>query len=494
VPAEFQRKKGEDVKTTFFARLKIPHVFTLLTGVVLFCSLLTYVVPSGSYQRESRTYGELTRTVVLPGTYEQLPKQYSLKGTILGDQVENRATPVGLVGFLSAIPRGMEAAADIIFFIFIIGGVFGILQRTGTIAALIQKLLDRFAHSGPLLTVVLMTTLAVGGSTLGMGEEFIPLVPIFLIVANRLGYDRIYGLALVSLSSAVGFASATTNPFTVQIAQGIAEIPPGSGLLFRLAFFACSLVVMLVYVLRYGSRVKADPTRSLLGKDGFQLPDHQFKRQALTAAHLWILLAAAVIFAFVLYAVQSLGWWLAEMSGGFLLIGFAAAAIARLSISETTQAFVKGMEEMVVAALVVGFARGIQVVLVDGQIMDSLIYAAAGLLQIFPRYIAAEGMFLFQSVLNFFIPSGSGQAAVTMPLMAPLADVLGLTRQTAVFAFTSGDGLSNTLIPTSGVLMAMLALAKIPYEKWLRFVFPLFVQLSLLAGIFLAIAVWIDFQ
>ena len=482
------------MKTTFFARLQIPHVFTLLTGVVLFCSLLTYIVPSGSYQRESRTYGELTRTVVLPGTYEQLPKHFSPKGILLGDPVENHATPVGLVGFLSAIPRGMEEAADIIFFIFIIGGVFGILQRTGTIAALIQKLLDRFAHSGPLLTVVLMTALAVGGSTLRMGEEFIPLVPIFLIVANRLGYDRIYGLALVSLSSAVGFASATTNPFTVQIAQGIAEIPPGSGLLFRLIFFACSLVVMLAYVLRYGSRVKADPTRSLLGEDGFKLTDHHFERQALTAAHLWILLAAAVIFAFVLYAVQSLGWWLAEMSGGFLLIGFAAAAIARLPISETTRAFVKGMEEMVVAALVVGFARGIQVVLVDGQIMDSLIYAAASLLQIFPRYVAAEGMFLFQSFLNFFIPSGSGQAAVTMPLMAPLADVLGLTRQTAVFAITSGDGFSNTQIPTSGVLMAKLALAKIPYEKWLRFVFPLFVQLSLLAGIFLAIAVWIDFQ
>nr|NIV03487.1 TIGR00366 family protein [Calditrichia bacterium]NIV71707.1 TIGR00366 family protein [Calditrichia bacterium]NIV98379.1 TIGR00366 family protein [Candidatus Saccharibacteria bacterium]NIW79338.1 TIGR00366 family protein [Calditrichia bacterium] len=170
-----------------------------------------------------------------------------------------------------------------------------------------------------------------------------------------------------------------------------------------------------------------------------------------------------------------------------------ATIFSRLSISEATKAFVKGMEEMVVAALVVGFARGIQVVLNDGQILDTLIYSAASLLQYFPNFVAAEGMLIFQTILNFFIPSGSGQAAVTMPLMAPLADVLGLTRQTAIFAFTSGDGFSNTIIPTSGVLMAMLSLAKIPYERWIRFMFPLFLQLWILAAIFLAIAVLINY-
>ena len=198
------------------------------------------------------------------------------------------------------------------------------------------------------------------------------------------------------------------------------------------------------------------------------------------------------IFAFILYSVQELGWWLNEMAGGFLLMGIAAILICRLPVSDATRAFVKGMEGMVVAALVVGFARGIQVVLEDAQVLDTFIYAAAQLLRDFPDVIAAEGMLLFQSSLNFFIPSGSGQAAVTMPLMAPLADVLGLTRQTAVFAFTCGDGFSNTIIPTSGVLMAMLSLAGIPYEKWLRFILPLFCMLMGLAAIFLAIAVWIE--
>jgi len=203
---------------------------------------------------------------------------------------------------------------------------------------------------------------------------------------------------------------------------------------------------------------------------------------------------SVIVFSIIVYAVQEMGWWLAEMAGGFILIGFLAAIIARLSVEDTTKAFIKGMEEMVVAALVVGFAKGIQVVLMEGQIMDTLIYAAAGVLENFPKMVAAEGMLIFQTLLNFFIPSGSGQAATTMPLMTPLADVLGLSRQIAVFAFTCGDGFSNCLIPTSGTLMAMLALAKIPYAKWLKFILPLFLMLMTIAGIFIAIAVSIDLQ
>lgn len=477
-----------------FGKLKIPHVFVLLTGVILVCSIATYFVPSGEYQREERTYGELTRTVVIPGTYETQPKHYSARGLVLGDDVDGRATPVSLLQFLSAIPRGMEGAADIIFFIFIIGGVFGILQRTGTISAVLHALLDRFSNSGPLLTVVLMAVVGVGGSTLGMGEEFIPLVPVFLIVSKELGYDRIYGLAIVMLGADIGFASATTNPFTVQIAQGIAEIPLGSGLWFRIIFFVICLGVTMGYVLRYGARIKKDPANSLMAGDPFELPDYDsHAKERLKPSHIWIVIASAIIFAFIIFAVQRMGWWLAEMGGGFILMGLVAMWIARLPIAEATKAFVKGMEDMIVAALVVGFAKGIQVVLVDGQIMDTVIFSAASVLQNFSNYVAAAGMLVFQTTLNFFIPSGSGQAAVTMPLMAPLSDVLGLSRQVAVFAFTCGDGFSNTIVPTSGVLMAMLSLAGIPWQKWVRFVLPLFLILIGISTVFLCIAVAINY-
>jgi uncharacterized ion transporter superfamily protein YfcC len=334
-----------------------------------------------------------------------------------------------------------------------------------------------------------MTAIGIGGSTLGMGEEFIPLVPIFLIVAKEIGCDRIFGVALVYVAGAVGFAAATTNPFTVNIAQEIAGLPLNSAMSFRLLFFVACMTVTLVYMLRYGSRIRRDPSTSLMAGDDFELPGDDIEPPTLRTAHVVILVACIAIFVFILYAVQEMGWWLTQMAGGFILMGLVATAVARLPVREATRAAVRGMEEMTVAALVVGFARGITVVLEEGQILDTLIFSAAAVLQHVPRYVAAEGMLVFQAILNFFIPSGSGQAAVTMPLMAPLADVLGLTRQTAVFAFTCGDGFSNTVIPTSGILMASLGLAHVPYDRWLRFMAPLLLQLLVLAAAFMAIAV-----
>lgn len=475
-------------------RIKMPHVFALLTMVILGCALLTWIVPSGAFERESKVIEGTTRTLVVPGSYEQIPKHYSLEAATVGEKVEGRAAPVGLHGFLSAIPRGMEQAADIIFFIFMIGGAFGILQRTGVIAASINKLLEKLGGNGPLLTAAIMFVIALGGSTLGMGEEFIPLVPVFLIVSMRLGYDRIYGMAMVILAAQMGFAAATTNPFTVGVAQGIAELPLISGWQLRVAFFVCCYAVTLTYMLRYGARLKADPSASYLDDgDEFHIEDPP-ETEAFGARHVWIVIACVAIFAGVLYAVTTMGWWMADMGGGFFLMGVIAAAIAGLSLNEAARAFVKGMEEMVVAALVVGFAKGIQVVLTDGQILDTVIFHATNFLGELPKVIAVQGMFLVQTGLNFLIPSGSGQAAVTMPLMAPIADILGVTRQTAVFAFQCGDGFSNLIIPTSAILMSMLALAKIPYERWLRFMAPLLLQLLLLSAVFLTIAVYIGYK
>lgn len=480
-------------RTARLARVRVPHVFPLLLGVILICALLTYVIPAGEYRREEVRIGQGTRTVVVPGTYRRLPKDVTLEGVVAGRAEGDRASPTSAVGLLTAVPRGMAGAADIIFLIFIVGGAFGILQRAGTIAAVIHALLDRFAGSGPLLTIVLMTAVGAGGSTLGMGEELIPLVPVFLMVSREMGRDRVFGVALVYLGAAVGFAAATTNPFTVQIAQGIAGVPPGSGFGFRLVFFAAAMLVAIVHVERYGRRVQADGSRSLVPGDGVAATAAPVRRVPLTGSQLAIVVSAALIFAGTLYAIQTRGWWLAELSGGFLLIGIVAAALARLSVADATAAFVRGLEEMSVAALVVGFAKGIQVVLEDARVLDTIVHGAADALIGFPTIVAAQGMLLFQTALNFFIPSGSGQAAVTMPLMAPLADVLGMTRQAAVFAFTCGDGFSNMIIPTSGVLMASLGMAGVPYERWLRFVMPLFLQLLLLSAVFLALAVWIGY-
>ncbi|MEO9803799.1 MAG: hypothetical protein ABJF04_11150 [Reichenbachiella sp.] len=473
--------------------IKIPHVFALLTIIILVASIFSYIIPSGQYQRKEVQVGLLTRTVVIPDSFQQIPKHYSMKGVFVGDEVEGKATPVSIFGFLKAIPKGLEESADIIFFIFLIGGAFGMVKRTGTITAVIQALINKFSNSGTALTIVLMLCISIAGSTLGMGEEFIPLVPVFLYVSHKLGYDKLYGLALVFVSAEIGFASATTNPFNVQIAQGIAEVPLGSGLGFRLIFYVVVLIIAILYMLRYGRKLQQDFSNSYLAPDNVYKEDDTLAQFELNKSHVRIVAVSALIFVGILWAVQTQGWWMAEMGAGFLFIGIVASILGKLSINEATKAFILGMEEMLVGALVVGFAKGIQVALVEGQIMDSIIYYASGTLQYLPKILAAEGMLVFQTILNFFIPSGSGQAATTIPIMVPLADLLGITRNTAIFAFTCGDGFANSIIPTSGILMAMLGIAGIPYRDWLRFILPLFGWLMAASAIFLAIAVLIQY-
>jgi len=475
-------------------KFQVPHVFVLLTLVIFISAFFTWIIPSGSYDRQVKLVEGKERTLLVPGTFKPMEKHMSVENLILGKQEEGKASPVGIKSFLTAIPRGLEKAADIIFFIFIIGGTFGILQKTGVITASLGKLMDHLKDQGPLLTIVLMVVMAIGGSTLGMGEEFIPLIPIFLIVSKKLGYDRIYGMGLVIIAAQVGFAASTTNPFTVNVAQGIAELPLNSGIPLRIVFFCCAITLGIIYLLRYGAKVKRDPSLSIMPDDPFELDSDHDKQIPYSTQHTWIILICGAIFCFILFAVQEYGWWMSDMAGGFFLMGIVTMKLGKLSLNEGAKAFVKGMEEMVVAALVVGFARGISVVLTEGQVMDTIVFGAASLLSEVPRYVAVIGMLCFESTLNLLIPSGSGQAAVTMPLMAPLSDILGITRQTAVLAFTCGDGFSNSIIPTSGILMAMLSLAKIPYGKWLRFMLPLFLQLMALSAIFLVIAVFIHYS
>jgi len=338
-----------------------------------------------------------------------------------------------------------------------------------------------------------MLIIGIAASTLGMGEELLPLIPLFLVVSKQLGYDRIMGVAIVWLAAEIGFAAATTNPYTVQIAQNLAQVPLNSGIEFRVLFFIVAMGISIWYILKYGKRVKLNPKNSIMPDDNFEIKDFEYVETKFTVRHLVIIITGILLFGVIIYSVHKFDWWINEMSGAFFLLGILCVIISGMTLTDATKAFVKGMEEMVVAALVVGFAKGVQVVLDEGQILDTIINFAASHLQELPQFIAAGGMLVFQTTLNFFIPSGSGQAAVTMPLMAPLADLIGITRQTAVFAFTCGDGFSNMIIPTSGILMAVLSLAKVPFVSWIRFVTPIFLMMMLLSFVFLSIAVYINY-
>lgn len=473
---------------------KIPHVFIFLFWIIIFSAALTYFIPSGSFERTTRTFGDITQTVVVPNSYKEIPKHYSLKGVIVGDEVDGKSAPLSVLGVLSAIPKGLGDSAVLVFYVFIIGAVFTLIHKTGAISAFLFALIARFKNRPKLLLFLIYMTIFSGSSFMGIGAETIALIPVFLFLSKKLGYDRLFGLGLLAISISLGWSTGVTNPFTVQIAQVIAELPIGSGIGLRLVLYLAYAAVGFFFLMRYGDRVKKDPSKSLMKTDHFNLDEFgSFERVALKRTHIYVLIFFVLSYASILLAVQTIGWGLIEMSGAFIAIIMVVGWITRMNGDELMAAFTKGLETMIVPALVVGVARGISVVLQEGMIIDTMLHNASTVLLTLPDIAAAEGMLFFQSALNFIIPSASGQALVSMPLMTPMADILGLSRQTAVLAFILGDGLSNIIIPTNGVMMAMLGLAKIPFGKWFRFILPLFLVSIVMAMGFIALAVSIGY-
>lgn len=477
----------------FTSRIKIPHVFIFLSGIIVIAAVATYFIPSGSYDRATKTIDGVDQTVVIPGSYQKTPKHYSLKGMILEDKKDGNASPVSLLGLFTAIPKGMAQSASLIFFLFTVGAVFSLIQETGAVTAIVYRLMEKFKNSRILLPVIIFATVALGSSMLGMGAEFIPMIPVFLLVSKELGYDRLFGVSLLLMAEGVGWTSGITNPFNVQIAQQIAEVPIGSGIMFRAVFFIFCFSIGLRYFLSYGKKVRIDPGKSVMKNDQFDLESLKMEKVQLRRKHKHIILAALVLFAMIIYAVQTMGWGLIEMSGGFLAVGVITIFICGMNGDEAMKAMIKGLETMIVPALIVGIARGIQVVMVEGEVIDTLLHHAASVLEQQPKLLAAQGMFLFQGTLNFWIPSASGQALVTMPLMVPLSDLIGLSRQMTVFIFMIGDGMSNIVIPTNGFLMAVLGIAGVPFDKWFRFILPLFIQLVIVGAAFIAIGFFVGY-
>ena len=472
------------------SQFRIPHVFIFLSAIILFCGALTYVVPSGSFDRTSRAYGKITQRVVVPGSYKQVPKHISMRGVLLGEQMEGKASPTSLLGLLTSIPKGMQQSAVLIFFVFIIGAVFNVIHETGAINSILFYLIDTFKRAPVLLLFLIYMIIFSGSSFMGIIMEPIALIPVFLMLSKELGYDRMFGLGLVGLPVFIGWSTAVTNPFTVQIAQQLAELPLGSGIGLRIILYLTSAIVGFLFLIRYGNRVKKDPSLSMSEGNEFNLSStDQILKTTLTRTHVVLLSVVVLCYAGVLYAVQTMGWSFIEMSGGFIGIMVAVILISRMKGETAMAAFVKGLEMMIIPSLVIGVARAISVVLQEGLIIDTLLHYASSGLSALPTELAAQGMLVFQTMLNFFIPSASGQALVSMPLMTPLADLLDISRQTAVLAFILGDGISNLIIPTNGVLMAMLGIASVSFEKWFRFVLPIFLLMMTVAIAFMLIAI-----
>ena len=446
----------------------------IIFSIIVLSQLLTYVVPQGSFAREGYEGNEARQMVVADSfTYSDEASQVKLQPWY----------------FLAAIPEGFAGAQDVIFLIFIAGGVIAVMRRSGAIDAVLQTSVERLGASPWILIAGCLVMFSVGSYTVGLGEEYVPLVPILVTMSLAMRMDAIVAMGMVWIPYGIGWACAGINPFGVVIAQNIAGIPVTSGWAFRLFMMAAFLAVAFHHLYRYAIRVQNSPETSLVAhidySAGFEPPADVSMNPRRTG----VLLVFAAGIALFVYGASAWGWYINELSALFLGIGILAAAIGGIAPGDTSRTFMRGAAEMTTAALIVGFARSIEVVLSGGQIIDTIINSIASVLTNFGAETASVGMLVVQSICNFFIPSGSGQAFVTMPIMSPLATLTGVPQQTAVLAYQFGDGFTNMIVPTSALVMGALALGKIPYGAWVRFITPLLIKLFALAVVFLIVTV-----
>lgn len=433
------------------------NVFALLLGILVIATLLTYVMPAGEYERMEVD----GRTVVDPNSFQWIDR-----------------SPVDPFDMVKAIHTGMEEASGIIFFVLIIGGFFGVLSATGTIDVLITTMAKKLAKREKLLIPIMMLFFAVGGSLMGMAEETLAYIPLLIPLAMALGFDALTGTAIVLVGASAGFTTAVMNPFTVGIAQGIAELPLFSGMGFRLVLFVVVYLVSVIFVYRYAMKVKKNPSIGFYGKYNKEEANILLNSTAtLTKKHKLILGAFLINYIVLAFGVIKFQWYITEIAALFIILTLVIAIIAKIPVDATVKAFTDGSAALIGGALVIGVSRATLVVLNEGHIVDPMLYEMSEALKHVPSYLSVIGMYNFQALIHFILASGSGHAMLTMPIMTPLADLLDITRQTAVLSFSFADGIGNIIFPTAGTLMAGLAIAGIPWTKWAKWIFPLvFVQ------------------
>jgi len=458
---------------------KSPDVFVIAFTLILLAAIATWVLPGGSYTRLKETVGGSVREVVVPGTFHVEPSKPQVAAILLAPM------------------RGFLRMGAIIGLIFIVGGAFNILNDTGAIAAGIHRLVKLLGNRSFLIIPIVMTVFSFFGGAYGMAEEAIPFALIFVPLALALGYDSIVGVCLSFVAAGVGFSAGFLNPFTVQISQGIAGVPLGSGIKYRLVIWTLATVLAIVWVMIYAARVKADPKRSVMYELDQQRREDLANAEAEQPVFTWrhglclLVLAATVVGLIVGSTVYS--WYMVEFAGLFFAMGLACGIAGGIGPNKLAKSFIAGAKDLASAALIVAFAGGIVVILEDGHILDTILYGMASVTSHFGGILAAQSMYVLQCILNFFIPSGSTKAVLTMPLLAPLADLSGITRQTLVLAYQLGAGFNSMILPTSAVTVGTLALAKIPYERWFKWNWPLQVALfvfSLLALVWPAVTHW----
>lgn len=458
-----------------------PTAFTILFGLILFVAALTWIIPAGQFDRVQNE--ALGKEVPVPGTYHEVEANpQRLLRSMLMAPIAGMYDPV----------KGEARAIDVALFVLMIGGFLGVVTRTGAIDAGIGRAMSALRGREIWMIPILMALFAAGGTSYGMAEESLAFYALIIPVMIAAGYDALTAVAIIMLGAGIGTLGSTVNPFATVIASNAAQIPFTEGIWFRVSILVLGWLACVIYVMRYAARVKADPSKSLVADMRADNEKHFLKGQGavaieFTPARRIILTLFALTFAVMIWGVSSGGWWMGEMSALFLGSAILTGLIARMSEKELTGTFVDGARDLLGVALIIGVARGIVVVMDDGKITDTVLFWAATAVKDLSSVVFINVMFWIEVLLSFFVPSSSGLAVLSMPIMAPLAEFAGSSRHLIVTAYQSANGLVNLVNPTFAVVMGGLAIARVGYDRWLRFVAPLLLILVILISVVLSI-------
>jgi len=462
-------------------KFKVPNTYLLIFSLLVLIAALTWIIPGGKYDRTILN----NREVVVPNSFKYV-----------------ESNPQGLFDLFISPLKGFVEASLIIGFVLIVGGSFNVLARTEAINSLINKLAKSHRNSKVMQSLfipVLFVMFSLGGATFGMNEEIIPFVLIIVPICLALGYDTIVGVAIPLIGAHIGFASAFLNPFNVGIAQGIAEVPLFSGIGYRVICWAISTTVALLFLMWYVRRLRKNPQISpMYEEDLIRKQNENFdaiynSNNDFSLRHKLVLFTFALALVLLVIGVIEFNWYIEEIAGMFFIMGILVGIIGKLKGDEITKAFVDGAKDLVGTAMIIALARATLVLSRDANIIDTILYGLAPFIESSSPIFSAQKMFIVQAVINFFVHSGSGQAALTMPIMAPLADLTGVSRQTAILAFQLGE-YTNIIIPTSAVTMGALSMARVPWDKWAKWVLPLMIGLFILGFLLLIPPFLINYQ
>lgn len=461
-----------DVAVKEKKKRKLPHVFVILFFLVLLASILTWIIPAGQFAYEAVDVNGTVRNLVIPGSFQYV----------------EGAKATGILGFLGSFHRGLISGADVMMLIFIVNGAFSMVIKTGAFDAMMGALLRKFDGREKILVPIFFLFFAVCASLFGMWNDFNGLIPIMVGLGIALGYDALFGFSIILLGIGIGFTAALMNPYTIVIAQSIAGIPIYSNMGLRVAIFIIFSAIAIWWIFRYGKKIKKDPSKSLMAGEEplFSFEKEDLKKLPMGNKEIVTFLIIIACLVWIFYGFLKQGWGNTQLTAIFLLMGIVIPIIYGWNADKIAVEFINGCKDIVFGAMIVGVAKSVLIVMQDGMIIDTIINFLATLLQGLPTVLAAEGMLIVQTLINFVIPSGSGQAATIIPLMAPLGDLMGLSREVTVLAFQFGDGFSNMLWPTANIAIGC-GIAGVPLNKWWKFFLPLFgimlvVQMIMVAG------------